>query len=88
MRTTLVALAAAAGLTGCLSYSPQQISSMSSDDLCDLQRYQQMNLTAAGKASLEAELQRRKESCSGLVAQIDKDHADDEYDRMYNRQSP
>ena len=88
MRSTLVAVGAAAALSGCLSYSPQQFSAMSSYDLCDLQHYQRMNFTAAGRAALDAELKRRNESCRGLIAQIERDHADDEYDRMNNRQSP
>lgn len=88
MRTVLWAGTAAIALSGCLSYSPQQYSSFSSYDLCELHHYQSPNLTAAARAALADELRRRNENCGSLLAQIRRDHEDDYYDRMYNRQSP
>lgn len=88
MRTSVMAGAAALVTAGCLSYSPQEYSSMSAYDLCELEHYQRVNLSAAAKAALSDELKRRNESCRGVLPQIVQDHADDEYDRMYNRQSP
>lgn len=88
MRTSVVAGAAALAMAGCLSYSPQQYSAMTAYDLCELEHYQRINLSAAAKAALADELKRRNESCRGVLPQIAQDHADDDYDRMYNRQSP
>lgn len=75
-------------LHGCLSYTPREFSTMSAYDLCELQAYQRVNLTTSSRSLLTNELQRRNEDCRGVMPQIDKDRADDVYDRMYNRQSP
>lgn len=78
----------AALMTGCLSYGPAQYSAMTPYRLCELRQYQTQNLTANARTALDAELKRRNEDCRALAPQIARDHADDEYDRMYNRQSP
>jgi hypothetical protein len=85
---TLGALAFAGPITGCISYSPAQVSAMSAYDLCELENFQRVNLTSASKAALEQELKRRNENCAGLMPQIVHDREDDRLDRMYNRQSP
>jgi len=88
MHAGLAVALTALALPGCLSYTPRELSSMSAYDLCELQAYQRVNLTAATQAQLAEELRRRHEDCRGVMPQIDKDRADDVYDRMYNRQSP
>ncbi|MGE5526976.1 MAG: hypothetical protein ACM3SS_24910 [Rhodospirillaceae bacterium] len=88
MRTPLIATITAAVLAGCLTYSPRDYTAMSAYDLCELEHYQRVNLTAQSRTALEAELKRRNESCKGVLPRIERDRADDVYDRMYNRQSP
>ena len=88
MRALVTGVAAALAVAGCLTYGPKDYSAMTAYDLCELENFQRVNLTAASKAALEQELKRRNESCSGLIPQIVRDREDDRYDRMYNRQSP
>ena len=88
MRLFLIAISAAFLLAGCLTYGPKDYSAMSAYDMCELENFQRVNLTAASKTALEQELKRRNESCSGVIPQIERDREDDRYDRMYNRQSP
>lgn len=88
MRAGAAVASTALLLSGCLSYTPRELSSMSAYDLCELQAYQRVNLSAATRPLLTAELQRRKEDCRGVMPQIDRDREYDYYDRMYNRQSP
>jgi len=88
MRTPVISVVTALALAGCLTYSPRDLSTMSAYDLCDLQHFQRVNLTAPARAALDAELTRRSENCRGVLPQIERDREDDWLDRMYNRQSP
>jgi hypothetical protein len=84
----LAVLPGALIVAGCLAYGPKQYSAMTAYELCELQHYQRVNLTPAGRAALDDELRRRNENCRSLLAQIQRDREDDWHDRMYNRQSP
>src|SRR3954469_10459816 len=87
----LLAMGASAGalaLGGCLTYSPTQLSSMQTVDICQTIDVQAYNLTPETRSAIQSELQRRNESCSqysNVVAQRRQDAMDYE---MYGKQSP
>ena len=74
--------------TGCVSYSPSNVGSMSTLEICELQAEQAPNLTADSKRLLESEVARRKESCSTYATAIASRRAADVYRWTYGNQSP
>jgi hypothetical protein len=82
------AFAGAIALTGCVSYSPSNVGSMSTLEICELQVEQAPNLTAESKRLLESEVGRRKESCSAYAPAIASRKAADIYRWTYGNQSP
>jgi hypothetical protein len=65
-----VALAAAALLGGCASYTPSQLSTMSAEDICELEYRQGRNLSPEGKRAIQSELQRRNDNCGNHAAEV------------------
>jgi hypothetical protein len=64
------AVAGAALATGCVTYSPQQLSGMSGIDLCEVQAEQSFNLAAETRQAIQAELSRRNETCMQHSAEL------------------
>ncbi|HEX2827317.1 MAG TPA: hypothetical protein VHP37_13295 [Burkholderiales bacterium] len=88
MIKSMCASGAALLLAGCVTYSPAQLSAMSPVDLCETLEVQSYNLSPETRAAIDAELQRRNESCSKyatMVAQRRRDFLDRE---MYGKESP
>jgi hypothetical protein len=75
-------------LNGCLSYSPPQLSAMSTLDLCEQHTVYRVNLSEAARQQVAAELARRQTDCSRERSAIQARRAEDLYDRMYRTQSP
>jgi hypothetical protein len=70
-RSSLRALSSAACLaaaclvfSGCVSYSPSQLSAMNTVDLCELREVQGPNLSPDTRNAMQGELSRRGESCT------------------------
>ena len=82
------ACAAALLFAGCVSYSPSQLNSMQTVDLCETVDVQSYNLSPETRSALLGEVARRKESCSSYseaVAQRRQDFLDRE---TYGKNSP
>jgi hypothetical protein len=82
------AFAGALALSGCVTYGPQQLSAMSSYQLCELDAVQRVNLAPATREQLAAELARRNEDCRAHLPKIQQALAHDLYERTYFNQSP
>jgi hypothetical protein len=87
-RMSFAALALSPLLAGCLSYGLNQVSAMSSYDLCALQAEQRMNLTSESQRLVQSEIDRRKENCARYAGAIQTQRSEDLYDRTYRTQSP
>ena len=85
-RSALVILLAV--VSGCMTYGPQQVSRMSTYDICETQVGQGWNLDDESKRALQTELDRRKESCAPHRTAIRAQRDEELYDRMYRNQSP
>jgi hypothetical protein len=83
-----VALSLALAVGGCITYSPQELTAMSSVRLCEMQLYSRVNLNNDTKARLQDELRKRNEDCRQYVAQLEKQRADDRETAMYNLTGP
>ena len=84
----LAAFAVGVGLTGCISYSPAQVSAMSAYDLCEAQLYSRVNLTAETRERVSGEIRKRNEDCSQQVPAIEAEREFQRYDAMYGRSGP
>jgi len=80
-----VALAAAALLGGCATYTPSQLSAMSAADICELEYRQGRNLSADGKRAIESELQRRNDNCRNHAAEVNERFAAFMYRETYGK---
>ena len=76
------------GLQGCLTYGPQELSAMSTLDLCERQIAYRAHLPEASSRAVQGEVQRRDLDCGNQAEAIQARRADDLYDRMYRNQSP
>ena len=83
-----IGLAAAMLMSGCASYTPQGISTMSTVDLCEVEHMQGGNLSAQAKQQIQSELQRRNDNCRNHAAAVAKRYEDFMYVETYGRQSP
>ena len=81
----LSACAAALLVAGCVSYSPQQLSGMSTVDLCELGQMQGPNLSPETKSAMQSELSRRGESCSKYSAVLAQRYADFMHRETYGK---
>ena len=80
-----VALAAAALLGGCASYTPTGLSAMSAADICELEFMQRPNLSAQGKQAIQSELSRRNDNCVNHAAEVDQRYAQFMYRETYGK---
>ena len=78
-------LALAALLGGCVSYSPAQLSAMSTVDMCELEYMQRPNLSSETKQAMQSELQRRKDSCGNHAAEVAHRYAEFMYRETYGK---
>jgi hypothetical protein len=81
-------IAAAALLGGCMAYSPQNISAMSTVDLCELREVQGPNLAESARRAIRDEVRRRNDDCSNHAAAVAKRRRDFLYEETYGKQSP
>jgi hypothetical protein len=81
-------ITAAALLGGCLTYSPQKVSAMSTVDLCELREVQGPNLTEESRRLLQDEVRRRNDDCRNHVAEVAQRRADFMYREVYGKLSP
>jgi len=80
-----IALAVAALLGGCVTYSQSQLSAMSAVDICELQNMQGRNLTPETTQAIQAELQRRNENCRNHAVEVAKRYEDFMWRETYGR---
>jgi hypothetical protein len=78
-------LVIAAGVAGCVSYSPAQLSSMSAVDLCETEYMQGPNLSGETKRAIQGELQRRNDSCRNHATAVAQRYEDFMYRETYGR---
>ena len=81
-----VALAALVG--GCVSYSPAQLSGMSAVDICEMENMQRFNLSPQTKQAIQSELQRRNDNCRNHAAEVAQRFERFMYVETYGRQLP
>ena len=81
----LFAASAALLIAGCVSYSPSQLSSMQTVDLCELQQMQGPNLSAQTRSAMQSELQRRNDGCAKYSAVLAQRYADFMHREMYGK---
>ena len=79
------ALTASALVTGCVSYSQARISAMPTVDVCELSVVQGVNLSEETKRTMQAELQRRNESCTQYSAVLAERREAFMYREMYGK---
>ena len=80
-----VSLAAAALLGGCVSYSPAQLSAMSTVDMCEMEYMQGRNLSAETKQAIRSELQRRNDTCGNHATEVAQRYAEFMYRETYGK---
>ena len=73
---------------GCMTYAPQQLSAMSSYELCETELVYRVNLSKDSRQLLRTELERRKEDCSSQRSAIKAAQAEVLYKRTYDTVSP
>ena len=82
------AVGIAAAVTGCITYSPAQVSAMSAYDLCEAELYNRVNLTDDTRAQVSGEIRKRNEDCSRQVPAIEAEREFERDDAMYGRSGP
>ena len=82
------AVASVGLLAGCLNYAPQELSTMSVTDLCEMQTVYRANLSEESRNRVTSELQRRNEDCRAQADAIASRRAEFLYDKTYRNQSP
>jgi len=86
--SSIVALAAAAGLGGCASYTPAGLSAMSAADICEIEFRQGRNISPAGRQAIQSELSRRNDNCRNHAAEVQERYATFMYREIYGGLSP
>jgi hypothetical protein len=86
--STGVALALSALLAGCVTYTQQELSSMSAADICELEYMQRPNLSPEGRQAIQNELKRRNDNCANHAAEVKKRYDDFMYGQMYKNDEP
>ena len=64
------AFAATAFIAGCVTYSANEVASMSAVDLCEVQSRQGRNLSAEARQAIDNELQRRNDNCRNHAIEL------------------
>ena len=57
-------------ITGCVNYTPSQLSAMSTVDICETEYMQRPNLSPEAKQAIQSELQRRNDSCRNHAVEV------------------
>ena len=85
-----IALSALAVLAGCAVYSPKpnELSAMSTADVCYEEYMQRPNLSAAGRQAIQSELAKRKDNCGNHVAEVKQLFADFMHRETYLKLDP
>lgn len=83
-----IAFAAAAMLGACASYTPHNLSAMSSADICYIEYIQGRNVSAEGRQAIQSEMQRRKDNCGNHSADVKQLFADFMHHETYGKQHP
>ena len=81
-------LGAAALLGGCVTYSQNELASMSAADLCEVQSRQGRNLAPEARKAIDSELQRRNDNCGNHAGEVAQRFRDFMYRETYGNQSP
>ena len=76
LTSTLAAASVALALGGCVTYSPSQLSAMSTVDLCELQNMQGPNLSPETRQAMQGELQRRNDNCRNHAVEVAQRYED------------
>lgn len=63
-------------LSGCGTYTPSGVSTMSAVDMCELEYMQGRNLSPAAKQTIQSELQRRNDNCGNHAVEVAQRFAD------------
>ena len=78
-------VAVAALAAGCVSYSPTQLSAMSTVDMCEMEYMQRPNLSPETKRAMDAELQRRNDNCRNHAVEVTQRYEDFMYRETYGK---
>jgi hypothetical protein len=79
-------VATAALLVGCVTYSPAQLSAMSTVDICETEYMQGRNLSQEARQAIQSELQRRNDNCRNHAVEVAQRHDAFMYREMYGKQ--
>jgi hypothetical protein len=78
-------LAVAAFVSGCVNYSPSQLSAMSTVDMCEMEYMQRPNLTPQTKQAIQSELQRRNDNCRNHATEVAQRYEEFMYRETYGK---
>jgi len=81
-------LAAVALIGGCVTYSPNQLASMSAADLCEVEYRQGQNLSPETRQAIQSELQRRNDNGRNHAAEVAQRFEQFMFVETYGRQLP
>jgi hypothetical protein len=87
-RAAAVGLALTALVSGCVTYTQSELASMDAVDICELEYRQGRNLTPETKQTIQAEMQRRKDSCRSHSVEVAKRFDDFMWQETYGKQAP
>ena len=74
--------------SGCTTYTPTQLASMSTYDICEAQVDQSWNIADASRHAMQSELARRKATCAQHMEAIHAKRAYELDEQTYGNQSP
>jgi hypothetical protein len=72
-------------IAGCVTYTPAQLSSMSTVDICETEYMQRPNLSPEAKQAIQSELQRRNDSCGAHAVEVAQRYDAFMYREMYGK---
>ena len=72
-------------LTGCVNYTPSQLSAMSTFDICETEYMQRPNLSPEAKQAIQSELQRRNDNCGKHAVEVAHRYDEFMYREMYGK---
>ena len=72
-------------VAGCVNYSPAQLSSMSTVDICETEYMQRPNLSPEAKQAIQSELQRRNDNCANHRVEVAQRYDAFMYREMYGK---
>jgi hypothetical protein len=78
-----IALAALVG--GCVTYTPAQLSAMSTVDMCEMEYMQRPNLSPETRQAMQSELQRRNDNCRNHAVEVAQRYDEFMYRETYGK---